>query len=49
MTDLQPTRLAFGRLKIWFLLTFGCKSTHTCEPLSTRESIVTCVIFALRC
>ena len=25
MTDLQPTGLAFGRLNIWFLLTFGCK------------------------
>ena len=46
MTDLQPTGLTFGRLKNWFLLTFGCKSSpvpdavtqgHT-SPLSSHGS-----------
>ena len=35
-TDLQPTGLAFGRLKVTALL--GCKSSHTCEPYTTEES-----------
>ena len=30
VTGLQPTRLAFRRVKITPLL--GCKSSHTCEP-----------------
>ena len=29
VTDLQPTGLAFGLSKTWFLL--GYKSSHTCE------------------
>ena len=33
MTGLQPTGLAFKRLKFQFLL--GCKSRHTCEPYTT--------------
>ena len=35
MTDLQPTGLAFRRLKIWFLL--GYKSSHTCEISHTEQ------------
>ena len=46
MTGLQPTALAFGRVKITAVA--GCKSSHTCEPYTTGESKDLCN-FSLRC
>ena len=43
VTDLRPTGLAFGRLKLFWL---GYKSTHTCEPFITRDIKATCVILS---
>ena len=45
---MQPTGLAFRKLKITANYLLGYKSSHTCEPYTTGEIKDLCT-FSLRC